>query len=185
LPCRSPVTVAGPLGRPASISRRAWVTAKPVCGIRKSSRLIETSIVREQRRVNPAASHNQPNHDGRLIHALSCHCGRPSTPPSGSLLITDVEVQAAACADRVDQGLQLRWRGRLGPCLPPAPQRDPGGKPGAYRAQRPRPGRRRRQSGGARPPSLRGRGPAAERQQRPAAAGFRRTRRPSRSRTRS
>ena len=64
-----------------------------------------------------------------------------STPPSttqleanGSLLIRDVEVQAAACRDRVDQGLQLRWRGRFGPCLPPALQRDPGGKPGAYRA---------------------------------------------------
>ena len=81
LPRRSPVAVAGPLGRPASISRRAWVTAKPVCGIGKSSRPIETSIVREQRRVNPAASPNQPNHDGRLIDALSCRCGRPSTPP--------------------------------------------------------------------------------------------------------
>ena len=48
-------------------------------------------------------------------------------------------MQAAACRDRVDQGLQLRRRGRLGPCGPPALQRDPGGKPGADRAQRPRP----------------------------------------------
>ena len=32
---------------------------------------------------------------------------------SGSLLIRDVEVQAAACRDRADQGLQLRGRGRI------------------------------------------------------------------------
>ena len=63
---------------------------------------------------------------------------------SFSLLIRDIEGQAAACGDGVDQGLQLWWRGRLGPCRPPALQCDPGGKPGAYRAQRPRPGRCRR-----------------------------------------
>lgn len=34
-----------------------------------------------------------------------------------------------------------RGRGRLGSCRPPALQRDPRGKPGAHRAQRPRPGR--------------------------------------------
>jgi hypothetical protein len=50
-----------------------------------------------------------------------------SRDTSGSLLIRDVEVQAAACRDRVDQGLQLWGRGRLGPCLPPALQCDPGG----------------------------------------------------------
>jgi hypothetical protein len=104
-------------------------------------------------------------------------------PPNGSLLITDVEVQAAACRDRVDQGLQVRRRGRLRPCLPPARQHDPGGKPGTYRAQRPRPGRCRRRDGGARPPSLRGRATAAVAQS--TAAGDQRTRRPSRSRTRS
>jgi hypothetical protein len=35
-----------------------------------------------------------------------------SEVPSGSLLIRDVEVQAVACTDRVDQGFQLMWRGR-------------------------------------------------------------------------
>jgi hypothetical protein len=89
----------------------------------------------------------------------------------------------AACRDRVDQGLQLRRRGRLGPCGPPALQHGPGGKPGADRAQRPRPGRRRRRSGGVRPPSLRHRAWAAV--PRHAAAGDRRTRRPSRMRMRS
>src|SRR5947207_15460511 len=58
---------------------------------------------------------------------------------NGSLLIRDVEVQAAACRDRADQGLQLRGRGRLRPGASPALQRDPGGKPGAYRAQCPGP----------------------------------------------
>ena len=77
---------------------------------------------------------------------------RHDVRPSGSLLSTDVEVQAAACRDRVDQGLQLRGRGRLGPCRPPALQHGPGGKPGAHCAQRPRPGRRRRRSGGPGPP---------------------------------
>jgi len=38
---------------------------------------------------------------------------RHRRPASGSLLITDVEVQAAACRDRVDQGLQLRGSGAL------------------------------------------------------------------------
>ena len=37
------------------------------------------------------------------------------------------------------QGLELPWRGRLGPCLPPALQRDPGGQPGAHRPDRPGP----------------------------------------------
>jgi len=60
-------------------------------------------------------------------------------PSSGSLLIRDVEVQAAACRDRVDQGLQLGRRGRLRPCLPPALQRYPGGEPGAHGAPRPGP----------------------------------------------
>jgi hypothetical protein len=36
-------------------------------------------------------------------------------------------VQAAACADGVDQALQLRGRGRLGPCGPPALQHGPWG----------------------------------------------------------
>ena len=57
---------------------------------------------------------------------------RRTEQTSGSLLIRDVDVQAAACRDRVDQGLQLRRRGRFGPCLPPALQRGPGGEPGAY-----------------------------------------------------
>src|SRR5438034_4411691 len=50
------------------------------------------------------------------------------SPPrtNGRLLIRDVEVQAAACRDRVDQGLQRRRWGRFGPCGPPALQRDPG-----------------------------------------------------------
>jgi hypothetical protein len=107
---------------------------------------------------------------------------RRKPSPSGSLLSTDVEVQAAACTDGVDQGLQLRRRGRLGPCGPPALQHGPRGKPGAHGAQRSRPGRRRRRHGGARPPSLRRRVQAAARHP---AAGDRRTRRPSRSRTRS
>ena len=34
-----------------------------------------------------------------------CHDGNCRIPSSGSLLIRDVEVQAAACRDRVDQGL--------------------------------------------------------------------------------
>src|SRR5438876_12301858 len=75
--------------------------------------------------------------DARLVMDNDAHLlghGTARRNPSGSLLIRDVEVQAAACRDRVDQGLQLRWRGRFGPCLPPALQRDPGGKPGAYRA---------------------------------------------------
>ena len=63
---------------------------------------------------------------------------------SGSLLIREIESQAAACGDRVQEGLQLRGRRRFRPRLPPALQRDRGGKPGAYRAQRPRPGRSRR-----------------------------------------
>ena len=90
---------------------------------------------------------------------------------NGSLLITDVEVQAVACANGVEQFLELAGRGRLGPCGPPALQRDPGGKPGAYRAERPGPGRCRRRCGGGRPPSLRGRPRAAVLPYR-AAAGF-------------
>src|SRR5262249_42673473 len=105
-------------------------------------------------------------------------------PASGSLLIRDVEVQAAACCYRVDQGLQLWWRGRLGPCWPPALQGDPGGEPGTYRAQCPGPGRGWRREGGARPPPppgrpLGGRLLAAVPPDR-AGAGDRRTRRPSR-----
>src|SRR5262249_36404394 len=68
------------------------------------------------------------------------HAGKRRYPATGSLLIRDVEVQAVACRDRVDQGLQRRWRGRLRPCGPPALQRDPWGKPGADCAQRPGPG---------------------------------------------
>ena len=44
------------------------------------------------------------------------------TAPNGSLLTMDVEVQAAACRYRVDQGLQLWRRGRIRPCCPPALQ---------------------------------------------------------------
>ena len=80
---------------------------------------------------------------------------------SGSLLTQDVEVQAAACLEGCHQGLELPGRGRLGPCGPPAPQRDPRGEPGADRAQCPRPGRRRRRDGLAWPPSLHGRAQAA------------------------
>src|SRR5215469_12948602 len=97
----------------------------------------------------------------------------------GGLLTTDVEVQAVACRGRVDQGLRRRWRGPVRPCLPAALQRDRGGKPGAYRAQRPRPGRCPRRYGGARPPALRGYVLAAVAQDL-AAAGYRRTRRPGR-----
>ena len=74
------------------------------------------------------------------------------------------QVQAAACRDRVDQGLQLPGRGA--PWTMPATQRCSaiqGRKPGAYRAQRLRPRRRWRGNGGARPPSPRlglGRGAA-------------------------
>ncbi len=81
------------------------------------------------------------------------------------------------------QGLQLAGRGRFGPGRPPALQRDPGGKPGAYRAQRPWPGRCRRRCGGVGAPSLRRRARAAV--PRRAAADVRRTRRPSKMRTRS
>ena len=56
-----------------------------------------------------------------------------SAVASGSLLTQDVEVQAVACLQGCDQCLQLPGRGRLGPCRPPALQRDPGGKPGAHR----------------------------------------------------
>src|SRR5438105_324475 len=63
--------------------------------------------------------------------------------------------QALARRPRADQGLQLRGRGRRGPGRPPALQRDPGGEPGAYRAQCPRPRRCRRWYGGMRAPSLR------------------------------
>ena len=51
---------------------------------------------------------------------------------SGGLLIRDVEVQAAACRDRVNERLQLRGRGRVRPGGPPALQRDPRGQPGAH-----------------------------------------------------
>jgi hypothetical protein len=61
-------------------------------------------------------------------------------------------VQAAAGRDRVDQGLQLRWRGRRGPRWPPALQCDPGEKPGACCAQRPRPRRRWRGTATRGPP---------------------------------
>jgi hypothetical protein len=42
--------------------------------------------------------------------------GFPARDTSGSLLIRDVEVQAAACRDRVDQGLQLRGHGDVSGC---------------------------------------------------------------------
>src|SRR5215468_2998919 len=45
---------------------------------------------------------------------------------SGSFLIWEVELQAAACRHQVDQGLAAAGRERCGPCRPPAPQRDPG-----------------------------------------------------------
>ena len=61
-----------------------------------------------------------------------CAC-RATWTTSGSLLTQDVEVQAVACLQGCDQCLQLPGRGRLGPCRPPALQRDPGGKPGAHR----------------------------------------------------
>ena len=50
--------------------------------------------------------------DGRPL-APGPSSGKTYKRASGSLLITEVEVQAAACRDRVDQGLQLRRRGRL------------------------------------------------------------------------
>jgi hypothetical protein len=58
-------------------------------------------------------------HSPPAIRTQSLSTGQPpaggqSLRTSGSLLITDVQVQAAACRDRVDQGLQLRRRGRLG-----------------------------------------------------------------------
>ncbi len=87
-------------------------------------------------------------------------------------------MQAAACADGVDQGLQLLGRVPW-PCRPPALQCDPRGKPGVSRVQRPGPGRCRRRCGGVRSPSLRGWVPAAV--SRRAAAGDQRTRRPSRA----
>ncbi len=77
---------------------------------------------------------------GRRPGAAARFCA----PANGSLLIREIEVQAVTCRDRAHQGLQLRGRGRFRPCRPPALQRDPGGKPGAYCAQRPRPGRRGR-----------------------------------------
>ena len=123
-------------------------------------------------------------HDGKRPGALSRTGREHGKRLSGSPLIRDVEVQAAACRDRADQGLQLRRRGRLGPCGPPALQHGPGGKPGADRAQRPRPGRRWRRDRGAGAPSLRGRVPAAAPQSGVARGGHR-TRQPSRRRTRS
>ena len=44
---------------------------------------------------------------------------------AGAATEVDLAAGSRAC-DRVDQGLQLRWRGRFRPCLPPALQRDPG-----------------------------------------------------------
>ena len=69
-----------------------------------------------------------------ILETLAAYCERINDSGHGSLLIREVEVQASACRNRVHQGLQLRGRGLVRPCLPPALQRDPGGKPGAYRA---------------------------------------------------
>jgi hypothetical protein len=62
---------------------------------------------------------------------------------NGGLLIRHVEVQVAACRDRVHQGLQLRRRGRLATMPATSAAARSRGEPGADRAQRPQPGRRR------------------------------------------
>ena len=60
---------------------------------------------------------------------------------SGSLLITDVEVQAAACRNRVRSGLAAAGAGGAWTMRPTSAAARAGGKPGADRAQRLRPGR--------------------------------------------
>jgi hypothetical protein len=49
----------------------------------------------------------------RYFRLHKIHDGLALIQPSGSLLITNVEVQAVACSEGCHQGLQLRRRGRL------------------------------------------------------------------------
>ena len=89
----------------------------------------------------PPAPPKKPSTAQQASTSPTHRLAHPATPDeltgpttSGSLLIREVEVQAAACCDRVQEGLQLRGRRCLGPGRPPSLQGDPGGKPGAYRA---------------------------------------------------
>lgn len=105
-----------------------------------------------------------------------------SSAPSGGLLRREIEVQSMAGADCVDQGLEARWRGLERPGSPPSLKRDPRGQPGPDSADRLRPGRRQGPAVGFGTPSLR-------RRLRSSSGGLagpvRRTRCPSRTRTRS
>jgi hypothetical protein len=137
-PRPAPPGSARPSGDPPHCSAAARTAA---CSARPS-----TSPPRWKTGSSPGPTPHGPSSGPRpptrssTASAATAHASQ-DRDTSGSLLIRDVEVQAAACRDRVDQGLQRWGRGRRGPCLPPALQRDPGGKPGADRAQRPRPGR--------------------------------------------
>ena len=100
--------------------------------------------------VRPDSPSNQNRQPTRPRHFKLC---------SGSLLSWEVEVQAAACRDRVHQGLKLGERGRRGPCRPPELQRDPGESRARIARTAPRPRRRWRGNGGAArcgPPASRG-----------------------------
>src|SRR5262249_59537933 len=66
---------------------------------------------------------------------------------SGSFLIWEVELQAAARRHRVDQGLAAAGAGAPWTMPATSAAARSRGKPGADRAQRPRPGRRRRGNG--------------------------------------
>src|SRR3954447_1917098 len=63
---------------------------------------------------------------------------------SGSLLAAEVEVERVALADGVEQGAELRRRGRVRPGAPAAPEEDPGVEPPAHVSQRAWPGDRAR-----------------------------------------
>src|SRR5262245_43936623 len=64
-------------------------------------------------------------------------------PVIGSLLLTEVEGERASGGDPVEERLQLRRRGPIGPRPPAALQESPGIQPGADPAQRLGPGGQR------------------------------------------
>ena len=67
---------------------------------------------------------------------------RPSVPTNGTLLNTEIQVDGTAISDPVEQSLDLRGRGQIGPCLPATREHIPGLEPAADRAEGLRPARR-------------------------------------------
>jgi hypothetical protein len=98
-------------------TQQACDRAEPA-NLRAQTLVTETST----RRAEPATLFPIKTIDKTARQSSAKSRERVSMAANGSLLITDVEVQAVACTDGVEQFLELAGRGRLGPGGPPALQ---------------------------------------------------------------